>query len=398
MPNTRRPPCRDLCGQPLRLAGVAGGEGEKMKVGILTFSYSWNPGSYLQAYALQEKVRELGASCNIINYQNPRRGKEMIGVSCFCPPVSKWRPKKVVSWIGQLITYPVKIRKYRRFQDDCFNGYPCKAVGLGDLPALNNEFDRFLVGSDQVWNFANDKWDAPYFLDFVTDDSKKIAYAASFGTETLPAGKEGEILEYIRHFKSISVRETQGMEILSSAGIAAELALDPSLLWTRDKYEPLVKTSPRKKKYLFLYLRAKDAGVEAVAKKMAADRGLEIVRVYKAYKCIHGMPVATVGPCEWLGYVKNAEVVVTNSFHGICFSLLFEKEFYIANLVGASAERNSRLTNMMQMFGLQDCAIRSDGTTQTPVDYARINPLLEKMRTSSLRYLEKAVFGGVGQT
>jgi hypothetical protein len=97
-----------------------------------------------------------------------------------------------------------------------------------------------------------------------------------------------------------------------------------------------------------------------------------------------------------MGYVKNAEVVVTNSFHGICFSLIFEKEFHVANLMGAMAERNSRLASIMDMLGLQDRAIRPDRVSQTPVDYVRVNALLEEKRAASLGYLKKALFGGEG--
>lgn len=363
------------------------------RLGLLTFSFTCNPGSALQAYALHEAVTKLGGVCEVINYQKLGGGKQYIGKTVFYPPIKKWRPKTVLIWTARLLAYNIKMPKYIAFQKKYLHFNQQEPLLLSEMPEMNKKYDTFIVGSDQVWNFWNEKVDYTYFLDFVESGKKKISYAASFGQEQVPDIHKDKVTELLKKFSDISVREYQGQDIVKQLiDRDATLVLDPTLLWDKDKYLPLVK-KPKTDKYVFLYLREKDKRLESIAEKIAKEKNLKIIRVYSYVKYKGKLPYGIQSPEEWLGCMKNAEYIVTNSFHAICFSLIFEKEFFIANLIGVHALNNSRLTSIVRQFGLEERIVdlQTDVFGVKQIDYGKIRELLGQKREESLNYLKGAL-------
>lgn len=366
------------------------------KIGILTFSFSSNPGSVLQAYALQEKVAELGYNPLIISYERNCADKPMLGKNVFCKPVSKWTVKKIISWLLRMIAYPVRMHKYERFFKKYYNEFPTGPYDKKGLASISEEYYKFIVGSDQVWNLESLNVDETYFLDFVDKNSKKVSYAASFGQNGVPEEREETISPLINDFYAISVRETEGVKTVKDlTGRDASWVVDPSLLIDNKVWHNLAK-KPKERNYVLLYVREKSDETEAFAEKLAKEYNLEVIRVFIHWKCnSSGKRICALGPLEWLGYMKYAKYIVTNSFHGICFSVAFKKEFFVDLLKGNKLNTNTRIEGVLEQFGLSERRTENFENVKNleEIDYAPVYSILEKRRSESLKYLEEALKG-----
>lgn len=365
------------------------------KIGILTFSYSSNGGSVMQAYALQKTISSIdGYEASIINYTKNHYCKPIIGYNVFTKPLSTWTPKNIIMWIMQIFAHPIKMSKYIKFFEKYYNGFSEHFYSREDLVALNDLYDKFVVGSDQVWNWGSPQVDETFFLDFVKDNSKKISYAASFGQKNVPEEKREYVKKLISEFSAISVREPNGVDIVSElTSREATWVLDPSLLLEKQEYQKL-SDPPKKKGYVYLYLRQKSKRLEEFAEKLARAKGLTVVKVHTNWLCTNsGKRLFPVSPHRWLGYIENADYVVTNSFHGICFSIIFEKEFYIDFLEKNTTATNSRLEGMLKQFNLSKRCINDieDINSLSKIDYVNVNEHKKQRKEESLDYLRNAL-------
>ena len=356
----------------------------KKKIGLLTFSYSSNPGSVLQAYALQKTLCEkLSCDVHIINYQKQQAGKPIIGKTVFMMPLRNWTPKNIIKWIVRIVEHPVRMMPYKKFFNKYYNGYPTKHCLREELPSLEEKYDKFVVGSDQVWNFGSWNVDETYFLDFVKDGSKKISYAASLGNTEIPDQKRDIAQKLISEFSHISVRESASIDTISKlTGKQATLVLDPSLLLNKERYLELA-IKPKQEKYVLMYLREDSPELERRAKEFARSKGLGFVKILKHWKCSeNGKSRKGLGPKQWLGYINNAEYIITNSFHGICFSIIFEKQFYVDYLKKVSTLTNPRIQSILNLFGLQSRNIDSVNSSADAdlIDYTQVNKIISDLK------------------
>ena len=177
------------------------------KIGILTFSYSSNPGSILQAYALQQQLSTIvgdRGEVQIVNYQKTRAGKPIIGKTVFTAPLRSWSPKKIINWIKLIVAYPIRMKKCESFFKKHYHNYDKRFYTREDTALINSLFDVFVVGSDQVWNVDSPQVDMTYFLDFVDEGRRKIAYAASLGQKDIPEEQRDAVGKCISDFSNIS--------------------------------------------------------------------------------------------------------------------------------------------------------------------------------------------------
>lgn len=367
------------------------------KVGILTYSFSSNPGSVLQAYSLQQNIENL-ADCEatLINFQKTQAGKPIVGKTVFYKPIKKWSLKKIVEWTARLIVYPIRMKKYEKFFKTYYNGYPTERVFRKDFEKLQNDYDAFVVGSDQVWNRGSWSGDYTYFLDFVKDSNKKIAYAPSMGQKGIKDSEKDELAKLISDFSAISVREKYSVNtILELTGKKAEFVLDPSLLTDKEEYRKLSKHHKvKKKKYVFAYQREKSDKLLSFAKAFAKAKGLKLITVHNHWRCTNSnIPYKALGPTEWLSLIDNAEYVVTNSFHGICFSLIFNKEFYVEYLKNKSVKTNLRIEDVLQQFGLESRKAEDvkDFDNLEKIDYQSVVEAISKRKAMSLEFLKNSL-------
>lgn len=370
---------------------------DNKKVGILTFSYSSNPGSVLQAYALQQTISELeGYDATIINYQKNSADKPVLFKNVFHLPLKQWRPRVVANWLVRMFAFPWRMRKYEKFFKEYYLGFSKKPYSREELFTIQNNYDKFVVGSDQVWNFDSINVDNTYFLDFVNDDSKKISYAASFGQAEISEKKREELVKMIGAFSSVSVREQSGVDIVYDLiGKKASLVLDPSLIFPEKRWDELA-VEPTDKEYLMLYLREDSDEATKLAQDIATRYNLKVKKALLHWICDeNGNKSHPLGPTEWLGYIRNARFVITNSFHGICFSLVFKKEFFVNMLNGYKKSTNTRMESLLKTFGLEERKIYSseDALSLDAIDYANVDKIKKQKTEESKKFLKKALDG-----
>ena len=368
-----------------------------MKIGILTYHFTNNVGSALQAFALQRAVSALGAECFIIDYQK-RGWRKADNFNYLRPAKKKFGIAGKIIWI-----FFVPLLEYRRFAFGTFrkkflNLTKSKYETSQQLAVIAGNYDKFIVGSDPVWNPTNVKFDWAYFLDFVTEASKKIAYAPSFGLSELPPDIAGRVASFINLFGHISVRESQGQDLIKTlTDRDVPVVLDPTFLLNENEWRSVAKL-PRISGYIFVYLRHRSPSIEKFVIELSKFTGLEIVQVTGIFKKVpKGQRVRDPNPLEWLGYIMNAEYVVTNSFHGIAFSVNFNKQFFVEPIKDSTQEKhNTRIFSILDQFGLKERIISriSDISNIGKIDYSSINMKLDAKRSESIEYLKNSLYGG----
>lgn len=198
------------------------------------------------------------------------------------------------------------------------------------LSQLNNQFDLFIAGSDQIWNFAITRGDTAFLLDFVTDPQKKSSYAASFGFDYIDEAAKPVFARLLPQFTHLSVREQSGARLVKQiTGKDVPVVLDPTLLLPREHWAAFAAQVPSKG-YVLLYLMNENDKIISFAKNLARQKGLPI-RCLSSNK-LKGIPCVGGTPEEFVGYFQNAACVVTNSFHGLAFSINLHKEFFVDRL------------------------------------------------------------------
>lgn len=328
-----------------------------MKVAIVTTHSANNFGAVLQAYSLVMECRELGADAEILDWRCPQYERQYR---------TAWKMhRNPIPALKYLWWYMTRERRARQHFDDFRKRLPLsrKIVRRSDLLAVAQEYDSFIVGSDQVWNPGNSaddplKFDRTYLLDFVKDKPKN-AYAASIGTR----GVEPETL--IPEFKTawmsyayITMREHAGAQFVS--GILKrpiETVLDPVLLHDVEFWRTVANNAVRpKEKYVVVYNVHKwrkgsrwlvDMAHDYATKYHCRIVDLLVPSAREKWSC----DSVSVGPAEFLAFIDGAEAVFTNSFHASAFSVIFRKKLYL-NRVGDSAYPNSRFNSLMQFAGL----------------------------------------------
>ncbi len=297
-----------------------------MKAGVITFHSAHNFGASLQAWALQKVLKNYKIEASVINYHpgiiddlyNPLKGKYGFERRVAQFNLRRQNPKSLERY-----------KNYSRFIKKNFNL-------LGDfstyeeLKAANLKLDAYIVGSDQVWNSEHiGGFDPAYFLDFVEPGPLKISYAASIGRDFLLPVYHEEIKNSLKSFTSISVREKSAKKpVRALTKKEVDVVLDPTLLLQREEYNE-IKTIPNiKDKYIFVYMMEHNPDVVAFANKVSTATGLPIVqrRPNKIFKN-EIASCYTSDPGDFLGLIENAEYVITNSFHGTVFSIIYETPF-----------------------------------------------------------------------
>lgn len=344
----------------------------RRKTGILNLQHTNNFGACLVAYALQTAIERCGSKAQVINYRPEKKARLFSGA---------FRRERAAG------------RNFEKFRRRFLNlTRVCR--NMDDLSELNASLDSFVVGSDQVWRFRYVyRFLQEYLLAFAAPSKTLFSYAASFGTDFWEGNDQAtEIMrEKLLRFNRISVREESGIVICREAfGSEAVRVLDPTLLLSAADYAPIIKESQLKLPGRYVAKMILDETPEAAAEveRLAKEKGWEVVDIYGSRKKIGGKEAMLCRPVgDWLKLLQNADYVVTDSFHCVCFSLIFEKQFICV----VNPERGiSRLDSLLGIFGLRDRLIdslkgfRPDGRE---TDYRQIECLLQVERKKAYRYL-----------
>ena len=367
-------------------------------IGILTFHKSVNYGSVLQAWALQHMLTLRGIESEIIDYEPARYG-ELYDV--FLGPGT---PRFLIKNLNRVPVMRILSRQkesFARFRRDHLR-ISERSYGPADQEAIGlRPYDAIITGSDQIWNTGASDADPVYFLPFPTP-GRKAAYAVSLNTGSLGTGPESETYrDWILDYDYLSCREQNGVDILHSLigeDRQVDLALDPTLLHKKKEYARV--TSPRRirGKYIFLYYVWYNESVVRAARTIAKRTGLpvytiEMAKGGRAYLRLikNGIrPVTrTLAPGDYLSLIRYASYVVTDSFHGTAFSLIFEKPFVSIN----DGDRDKGFKNDVRIAGILDrlgiperyisCEEAETFDLDRPVDYRAVTAARLRLAAAS---------------
>lgn len=347
------------------------------KIATITFHWATNYGAVLQAYALQQHLLESNYQAEIINYI-PSRVK-------FLQTIMSVMKKDFAS-----------LKKEKRIKEFRKNELIVTSKKYGTNKALHkcaNKYDAVICGSDQVWNeaftlTAEGKPTLSYYLDFAGEKTRKIAYAVSFGTPKLRNQVKELITPQVSTFKSISVRENTGKTILEDIGVESTIVVDPTLLLTRKNYEALLekRKAPATSK-VFSYIIQKNQTNAEKTSKYISTKFNEVPN-----ENVYGVDC---GIYDWLYNIKNSEFVVTNSFHGMVFSIIFNKPFVAVAVENSGM--NDRIYTLLSALGLNNRIVEIydesliDNIINTDIDWGETEQKLDLLRKSSAKFLMEAL-------
>lgn len=372
------------------------------KIGILNFQYSdHNYGAVLQAAALECYLKELGYEATHIDYvSDPIVNKNSLVTSL--KKISK--RLGVTDTLKRMLGREVLI-KHRVKNEEVFEVFRESWItrtkrfsSFDDLNSTNFEFDAVIVGSDQVWRptmFTRISDYKVYFLSFIPRTIKKISYAASFGVDYWEIHNEeitSEIKKYIKDFTAISVRESSGVTICDSIfDIDATHVLDPTLLIGVEFFNAIIEKEninmTPQPNVAYYKLDVNDAFLRNI-EALGTKKNKKVKNIY--YNTVNNNhEYYSVG--NWLNNIKSSELIVTDSFHCVCFSILFKKDF----LCCINESRGlSRLHSLLGALGLENRICSSDEdfvvklNSLPPINYVEVDALLVNQRNISNKFLQ----------
>lgn len=358
-------------------------------VGIITYHRPINYGAILQVYALQKKIKEFNVKCDVIDYRNItleslHRKKKLSEAKNL---------KQFVRDVLLLKNHNLKFDKFREFSEKHLI-FSRPLHDFDGMVSISNNYDKFVVGSDQVWNYKINKMDPVYFLKFVNDNSKKVTYAVSFGVNDIPEIYKKKYIDFLKDFNNILIREKKGREIINNLiSKESNIVLDPTLLVSKEEwYEIATEKKHLKDKYILVYAFSGSKYIMDLAKNISKKTGYKIIWICNSYKKSFNIKyIKSAGPDEFLGLFKNAEYIITNSFHGTIFSINFNKHFF-TELLPETKGTNSRMVDVLELFNLSDRIINDSEITniELKIDYKKVNEILKYERNRSLMLLKQA--------
>lgn len=376
-----------------------------MKIGILTQPLHANYGGLLQNYALQQTLVRAGHEVETIDWGGGSGFRAMLYrmkvqvLHTLLPnryPLLKYMPndkeKSIIQrntnhFINTYINHTEAMHSYEEFVKQASKG----------------KYDAYVVGSDQCWRPCYNAFLSSMFLDFVQDKQvKRIAYAASFGTDKWEFTPQQTAVCALlaKKFDMVSVREDSGVKLCKEhLGVDAVHVLDPTMLLTKEEYIQLIEKEkePKSNGTLFNYILDPDAKKSVFIQKVAKAKGLKAFQVLPkcqtetrtkedVKKCIEDCVFP--GVITWLRAFMDAEMTIVDSFHGMVFSIIFNKPFWA---IGNVSRGMSRFTSLLKMFHLEDRLLDADNLDDVdfskPIDWTMVNGILEEKRRECKKLL-----------
>lgn len=350
------------------------------KLLLLTLhSQNNNFGSVLQAHSLYDSLEEFGLDVTTLNYQ-PYYSNGAITPKMF-----------IKKFITNLVFLPFFLIRTKRFNKLIKSKKLTKKITRNSkLSSVSKGYDIYLIGSDQVWNprYLCGRDDA-YFLKF-TNSKHKMSYGASIGTREITDEELDAIVNKITDFKYISLREKISCLQLKDHGLKnVKYVLDPVFLHDEDYYLKLASKSIKYTGYILAYVIHKDEFISHVIDELARMLNKKVIQVGGfAKKCNYNKFLRSAGPAEFLSLIKNADFVITSSFHGTAFAHIFNKQFAVVMPKGNTL----RIENILETAGTEDRVIYSLDDVERmldPIDYKTANDRLQAMKNDSLDYLKQ---------
>lgn len=356
-----------------------------ISIGIITYWWSKeNYGQILQMYALQEYLKNLGYNVFLIKYDASKDASLFKKRNWYYYFLKLLNPKAINRKLKQR-SVNIKRDEERITHPRFFNEFLKSNIKESDkiynsIENLRKDppiADVYITGSDVVWSHFR----PAYFLDFGSPEIKRISYAASFGRETISDEECRQIEPLLKRFNLVTVRESQGLEIcLKSGRNDAKLVLDPTLLLTKEQYIQLSKNVNKGKKNCFLYLLGSETNF-SMNQIIKATKSKNLDLIYAT--CERFDKYTKVYPTinEWLGYYMHADIILTNSYHGCIFAIVFNKDFVFLPLKGIHSKLNVRVNSLLSELNLTNriCNNNFLKIFNSQIDYTLVNAKLGLM-------------------
>ncbi|MBS7836979.1 polysaccharide pyruvyl transferase family protein [Wohlfahrtiimonas chitiniclastica] len=372
-----------------------------MRIGLLTLPIAENYGGILQAVALYQFLSKEGHDVTLIYKQNDQQGKVLKEIARYIllslPAHNLFNVKTNFQAMKGI---KERTALHKSFIHNEIPNISPPLITTQELANYTNEqkFDAVVVGSDQVWRkaYINDRYYQSYFLDFIPPNSKikKIAYAASFGKDTWEGkGDEEQISELLRQFSGISVREASGIDVCRAVFNIknVEHVLDPTLLMDKEFYLDIIRkydvsNMPVKKMVTYVLDEAKDKRTiinnYQQSLNINENETLHLKGFSQLNRAAYSVP-------EWLFAIANADFVITDSFHGMVFSIIFEKQFIV---IGNKNRGLERFTSLLSYLALENNLIVSERESRksiVKIDQKNIKFKIQSLHIDSVDFLEK---------
>ena len=365
-----------------------------MIIRTITCHHSFNHGAMLQAYALVAYLQSLGHDVRVIDYLPKYMPALRVGL--------KWVPPEYNYWGIRHLYRKIKLsdrqleQRRRNALEEFYELYISVTENqyrsIEELREDPPEADLYVAGSDQIWNtsFQNGQ-DPAFYLDFGTP-KRKISYAASFATTELKKGTEAFVKRQLENLDSIGVREQSGLIILERLGFNSHVVADPVFLLTRKQWDQFDMIPFSGEKYILTYDFEKNGrSVAAVVKRLARLNKCKVYSVSPFKHSYADQNFVDVGPDAFVSLIKHAHCVVSNSFHGTAFSLIFGKNFFV---VKRKDGLNIRMQDILGRYGLDNRIVNSDARDEMlleDIDYKKVEKMMSLEIESSKSYLKHQI-------
>ena len=361
-----------------------------MKVGVLTMNRIINYGSVLQTYATQYILEKMGCECEIIDYRYPNEFHYTHGHRR--SPI-KFKTR-LSQWLG-LKTQWRKVKKFKKFQRQYLH-LSREYTSPNDIKRNLPQYDIYMSGSDQVWNPRYIYEDTTFLMDFVPDGKRIVSYASSFSTDEIPARSWKMYEKMLRRYQHISVREHNGAALVKQlTGREAVVDLDPTLLLSSAEWVDIAPAKRMvKQPYMLIYILTYAVGtiphLAVMVECLRKELGMQTVLIGKEMDFPCDRVFTDCSPAEFIALVRDADYVLTSSFHGTAFALNFAKPLTAI----VADDKDDRIMSLLKRTRNEYCAIKADATDS----HIRMNrlcdstpSLLESLRHQSICNLKQSV-------
>ena len=372
------------------------------KVGLISVSIH-NYGSLLQTYAMQRVLDNYGIENEIILFKSdPVKQIYRILNFPFMKMKMKLYNRKLKTRLFHKEIYKgsaIRDGEFMRFKKT-FCRFTPKFTERSELIKAGKKYRAFVLGSDQVWNPANLEMDF-YTMNFVPLETPKIAYAPSFGVSSIPKKQIEKTKSYLDKIQYISVRETSGAKIVKKLiGREVPVVCDPTALLKREEWDR-IKSSKKytNEKYIFCYFLGANPDHRKWAEEVKKQTGYKIVALQHIDEFVKGdlkfgdITPYDVGPQDFVSLIANAEIVLTDSFHGTMFSIYYQKKFFTFPRYDETKKdsTNSRIVSILEMMNIRERFIsgknKSMDVLSEEINWNNVQEKLEKFRADSYKYL-----------
>jgi hypothetical protein len=376
-----------------------------MKIALLTMSFNNNYGGYLQAYALLSYLKELGHDVELINVQ-PESNDSKYFIKSF---LKKYlltyfcKKYKLVKYHNKFSKNQAQIEKNMTdFNYRYINPKTDKIFNHKDFDKIvKDKYDAYIVGSDQVWRPNSYRFLDQAFFGFVKNkDAILLSYAPSFGLNKVKFNKN-DILKYkenLKRFKAVSVREESGIQICKdNFDIEATVVLDPTMIVDLSYYDTIMTDEKQELNgELLVYILDDNRGKMDIVNRVASQLNYTYFRVnpkkINSTSTLENLVYPSMG--YWLKGFKNTKYVVTDSFHGTVFSIIYNKPFIV---IGNRERGLTRIETLLEKFGLKNRLVFNDYNESLllqDIDWKSVNIKLKEMKIFSQNFLQSALLNG----